>query len=489
MGGTSGVRGMGRRGEGAVVPLPPPPSSRSGSGYVLPRPPPRNVSPPRKKHHHHEDFMKQWSQAVVRTLPAPPGMRPKAAVRPLPAPPHAGHDTRVAPPAVTGNGKRTRRGIDRRRAAKISKKEKEGKEEKRRRDFEVVVIESDSGSSEEDDREWSGEDTSTSEPSDPRRARGVLRSTPGVGVGGKAISRDNARRGETTEARAGAGFKIPEIAAAKLPPLTFHPQKPTHVNGVPNPGKFWNVSRKEKEQPRAGAGFARENTAKKIAHLLERRKLRLVLDLDHTVLNSATFEDCASSNSGNLLQHRVNAEAADSGKEKKTLHKLNELGLWTKTRPGVELFLKKASALFEIHICTAGSQAYAEKMRCILDSGRDLVKGSVVGLASFDKFGAPRPGDVVKTMTNELAGSEQIAIVLDDTPHVWPGHAENLIVCERYVYFPSCARRFGTLTPSLLELRVDESAERGMLEPQMRRAAGTALRVSQIQRPPFDAPT
>lgn len=125
--------------------------------------------------------------------------------------------------------------------------------------------------------------------------------------------------------------------------------------------------------------------------------------------------------------------------------------------------MRKAAALFEIHICTAGSQAYAERMRALLDPTRELVRGSVVGLATFDKFGVPEPGEVVKTMERELRGSEPVAVVLDDTAAVWPGHAENLIVCERYVYFPSCARKFGNVTPSLLERRVDESAERGML--------------------------
>jgi RNA polymerase II C-terminal domain phosphatase-like 3/4 len=102
-------------------------------------------------------------------------------------------------------------------------------------------------------------------------------------------------------------------------------------------------------------------------------------------------------------------------------------------------------------------------MRALLDPTRELVKGSVVGLATFNEFGIPEPGEVVKTMARELRGSEPIAIVLDDTAAVWPGHVENLIVCERYVYFPSCARKFGMVTPSLLERRVDESANRGML--------------------------
>ena len=221
-----------------------------------------------------------------------------------------------------------------------------------------------------------------------------------------------------------------------------------------------------------------EEIAREIDALLDRRKLRLVLDLDHTLLNSATIEDCAADGADALLESRVaaeiqaeNARASKNGPRAespgaetcRSLHRVADSGLWTKTRPGVRTFLRKAACLFEIHICTAGSQAYAERMRALLDPTRELVRGSVVGLATFDEFGVPEPHEVVKTMARELRGSEPIAVVLDDTAAVWPGHAENLIVCERYVYFPSCARKFGNVTPSLLERRVDESADWGML--------------------------
>ena len=43
-----------------------------------------------------------------------------------------------------------------------------------------------------------------------------------------------------------------------------------------------------------------EEIAREIDALLDRRKLRLVLDLDHTLLNSATFEDCVVDGAGSL---------------------------------------------------------------------------------------------------------------------------------------------------------------------------------------------
>ena len=456
------------------MPLPPPPSSRLGQGLALVRPPGASS---RKKHSHgpSADFMEAWSRAVVRTLPAPPGVRPgRPAVAPLPAPPRPAADAPAAPAGPAASGKRTRRGTDRRRAAKLSRREPD----------EVVVIDDD----DEDDRGQSNGGTSTSEPSDPRR-----RSPRKTNTNTSAMVTV-----DLTDSAPEPAAKTPAASAAPPAPAPRRKENKTIIENVARRAKLSRpphpfVSSHRSHSTAEEVPFARdagrpkdtprvkddEEITREIYALLDRRKLRLVLDLDHTLLNSATFEDCAADGAGALLESRVAAEiqaesarkhgntenpaSSSSAETHRSLHRLADSGLWTKTRPGVRTFLRKAAAMFEIHICTAGSQAYAERMRALLDPTRELVRGSVVGLATFDKFGVPEPGEVVKTMERELRGSEPVAVVLDDTAAVWPGHAENLIVCERYVYFPSCARKFGNVTPSLLERRVDESAERGML--------------------------
>jgi len=443
---------------------------------ALARPP---GASPRKKYSHgpSADFMEAWSRAVVRTLPAPPGVRPgRPAVAPLPAPPRPAADAPAAPAGPAASGKRTRRGTDRRRAAKLSRRDQD----------EVVVIFDDD---DEDDRGRSNGGTSTSEPSDPRR-RSPRKSYTNTSAVVTVDLTDSAPEpvAKTPAASAAPSAPAPRrkenktiienvARRAKLsrPPPPFVSSHRTHSTA--EEVRFARDAGRPKDTPRVKDD---EEITREIYALLDRRKLRLVLDLDHTLLNSATFEDCAVDGAGSLLESRVAAEiqaesarkrelntenpsSSSSNETNRSLHRLADSGLWTKTRPGVRTFLRKAAALFEIHICTAGSQAYAERMRALLDPTRELVRGSVVGLATFDKFGVPEPGEVVKTMERELRGSEPVAVVLDDTAAVWPGHAENLIVCERYVYFPSCARKFGNVTPSLLERRVDESAERGML--------------------------
>ena len=140
-------------------------------------------------------------------------------------------------------------------------------------------------------------------------------------------------------------------------------------------------------RPRAALGPSR------LGALLDRRRLPLVLDLDHTLLNSATFDDCE--NEAESLQPREKAERADP--DERSLYRMDNIGMWTKLRPGVRCFLRQAASMFEIHVLTAGSQAYAGQMLRLLDPKKELVKGSVIGLARYDEYGVMLPGVIKET--------------------------------------------------------------------------------------------
>lgn len=47
-------------------------------------------------------------------------------------------------------------------------------------------------------------------------------------------------------------------------------------------------------------------------------------------------------------------------KESRDLHRLARVSMWTKLRPGVREFLRRAAERFELWIYTAGSKAYAD---------------------------------------------------------------------------------------------------------------------------------
>jgi hypothetical protein len=50
-----------------------------------------------------------------------------------------------------------------------------------------------------------------------------------------------------------------------------------------------------------------------------------------------------------------------------------------------------------------------------------------------------------------LEGREAVTVIVDDSHSVWAQHRRNLVVVERYVFFPSSRMQLGISRPSLLE--------------------------------------
>jgi NLI interacting factor-like phosphatase len=80
-------------------------------------------------------------------------------------------------------------------------------------------------------------------------------------------------------------------------------------------------------------------------------KLCLVLDLDHTLVNSVRFGELAPDMT-ERLQQRMAKEAERLPEEQRSLFALDGIQMWTKLRPGVRAFLRAARDLFELWIHT-----------------------------------------------------------------------------------------------------------------------------------------
>ncbi|XP_065009228.1 RNA polymerase II C-terminal domain phosphatase-like 3 [Musa acuminata AAA Group] len=204
------------------------------------------------------------------------------------------------------------------------------------------------------------------------------------------------------------------------------------------------------------AAFQRERARRLVEQnrMFASRKLSLVLDLDHTLLNSTKFVDVDPMQE-ELLKRK---EEQDRAKPQRHLFRLRHMGLWTKLRPGIWNFLEKANELYELHIYTLGSRPYATAMAKLLDPTGSLFGGRVMsGRDDGDRMVSQR-----KDLKGVL-GLECAAVIMDDTPSVWPSSQPNLIAVERYHFFPSSRRKFGVPGPSLLEMDRDEREEDGTL--------------------------
>lgn len=189
------------------------------------------------------------------------------------------------------------------------------------------------------------------------------------------------------------------------------------------------------------------------------RKLCLVLDLDHTLLNSAKFSEVDPVHD-EILRKK---EEQDREKPHRHLFRFPHMSMWTKLRPGIWNFLEKASKLYELHLYTMGNKLYATEMAKLLDPKGELFAGRVISRGDDgDLFDGDERVPKSKDLEGVL-GMESAVVIIDDSVRVWPHNKLNLIVVERYIYFPCSRRQFGLPGPSLLEIDHDERPEDGTL--------------------------
>ncbi|KAG2662233.1 hypothetical protein PVAP13_1KG517200, partial [Panicum virgatum] len=186
--------------------------------------------------------------------------------------------------------------------------------------------------------------------------------------------------------------------------------------------------------------------------LLRTRKLTLILDLDHTLLNSTGLDDFSP------MEERNGFASNTTGDPGMGLFRLDTYGVpvLTKLRPFARGFLEQASAMFEMYVYTLGGQEYARAAVKQLDPDGVYFGARIVSSEESTRRDM-KSLDVVP-------GAEAVAVViLDDSDHVWPDHQENLILVNRYLYFASSCRQFGYDVNSLAEVRRDERERDGSL--------------------------
>lgn len=182
------------------------------------------------------------------------------------------------------------------------------------------------------------------------------------------------------------------------------------------------------EVSKAESDRLRETT---IRNAMNSRRLLLILDLDHTLLNSTRSKDLTEQQTNTLLS-RLKQEPTDGTA---MLFHLTHVHMWTKLRPGVREFLAEAHKLFDLHIFTMGDKMYAAAMAHLLDPSGKLFGGRV---ASSSDAGIEMVKDI-----QVLMGAEELVLILDDTVEVWPKNHRNVFQVPRYTFFPLCAENFG----------------------------------------------
>ncbi|XP_034577622.1 RNA polymerase II C-terminal domain phosphatase-like 4 [Setaria viridis] len=204
--------------------------------------------------------------------------------------------------------------------------------------------------------------------------------------------------------------------------------------------------------PPASATTTTVPRASDLATLLRERKLTLILDLDHTLLNSTGLDDFSPSEERNGF---TSSTRDDPGMG---LFRLDTYGVpvLTKLRPFARGFLEQASAMFEMHVYTLASRAYAMAAVRLLDPDGVFFGARIVSSAESTRRD-------MKSLDVVPGAEAAAAVILDDSDSAWPGHQENLILMDRYHYFASTCRDFGYDISSMAALNRDEREHDGSL--------------------------
>ncbi|KAL7413349.1 HAD-like domain-containing protein [Mrakia frigida] len=180
------------------------------------------------------------------------------------------------------------------------------------------------------------------------------------------------------------------------------------------------------------------------SHLLSTRRLSLIVDLDQTIIHATVdptvgewMDECgllptseskgkgkdSNKKGGKGRRRNPNEEALrDVGRFKLGLSAgrvEDDCWYYIKPRPGLPAFLKELSKLYEMHVYTMGTRAYAEKVCEVIDP-----KGEFFGrrILSRDESGSL----TAKSIARLFPVDTSMVVIIDDRSDVWEG-SRNLV--------------------------------------------------------------
>ncbi|OJJ51576.1 hypothetical protein ASPZODRAFT_138657 [Penicilliopsis zonata CBS 506.65] len=178
--------------------------------------------------------------------------------------------------------------------------------------------------------------------------------------------------------------------------------------------------------------------------LLASRKLSLVVDLDQTIIHATVdptvgewMEDKDNPNHQYLNDVRA-FQLVDDGPGMR--------GCWyyIKLRPGLQQFLENVAKIYELHIYTMGTRAYAQSIANIVDPDRTLFGDRIL---SRDESGSL----TAKNLQRLFPVDTKMVVIIDDRGDVWRWNP-NLIKVSPYDFFVGIGDINSSFLPKKQEL-------------------------------------
>lgn len=163
--------------------------------------------------------------------------------------------------------------------------------------------------------------------------------------------------------------------------------------------------------------------------LLKHRKLSLVVDLDQTIIHACIeptvgeWQDDPTSPNYEAVKDVKKFQLEDGPRGLAS-------GCWyfIKMRPGLKEFLAKIAEIYELHVYTMGTRAYAMNIAKIVDPEKKLFGDRII---SRDENG----NITTKSLARLFPVDTKMVVIIDDRADVWPKNRPNLIKVVPYDFF------------------------------------------------------
>ena len=177
--------------------------------------------------------------------------------------------------------------------------------------------------------------------------------------------------------------------------------------------------------------------------MLKSKKLSLVVDLDQTIIHATVDPTVAE------WQQDPNNPNHEAVKSVRAFQLVDDgpgaRGCWyyIKLRPGLMEFLESVSEIYELHIYTMGTRAYAQNIANIVDPQRKIFGDRIL---SRDESGSL----TAKSLQRLFPVDTKMVVIIDDRGDVWHWSA-NLIKVTPYDFFVG----IGDINSSFLPRRIE----------------------------------
>jgi RNA polymerase II subunit A-like phosphatase len=188
--------------------------------------------------------------------------------------------------------------------------------------------------------------------------------------------------------------------------------------------------------------------------LLASKRLTLVVDLDQTIIH-ATVDPTV----GEWREDKDNPNH-EAVRDVRQFQLIDDgpgmRGCWyyIKLRPGLEEFLQNVAEIYELHIYTMGTRAYAQHIVDIIDPTRKLFGDRIL---SRDESGSL----TVKDLQRLFPVDTKMVVIIDDRGDIWRW-SPNLIKVSPYDFFVG----IGDINSSFLPKKQDIGANKPQIEPK-----------------------